>query len=322
MEHDAWFFVGIFAFIFLIWVAVGGPTHPLAYSGPRLALPGALGGGSYLSLPSAPFGIGTGNVTLNGGSGGSSGGSNGGTYVPPPVATSSLSGIGFGTPSPYRGEIYLNHGVSGAGSSNPNNEYLQFSLAQNAPGPVTITGWRVESDASGNAVSLPVGVDTPRSGLINGGLPIVLKPGDRVDVISGQSPIGASFLENKCIGYFSQFQKFVPQLPYSCPAPLSEMASYYGADYIRDNACVTYVNSLGRCQAVLTPPSNVSGNCASFLTNYLNYNGCVNTHERDSDFDGHTWRVYLGRSTPMWRSTHEVVKLLDADGKTIDAFAY
>ena len=55
---------------------------------------------------------------------------------------------------------------------------------------------------------------------------------------------------------------------------------------------------------------------------YFNYNGCVDAHKNDADFMGNTWRVYLGRSSSMWRTKNELVKLLDKDGKTVDAFSY
>ncbi len=319
MQHDAWFFVGIFAFIFLIWIATGGPTHPIAFTGPTLSQPQELGGGSYLSFPRAGFSLGGGNeVHLPGSSNGSSYGGSSGS-VP---SSASLSGVDFGTPSPYRGAVTMSHYVSGAGSSQPNNEYVQLSLAQNAA-PVDITGWTLESEATGNAAIIPKGTETPHSGIVNAVQDIVLEPGETAIVESGQSPIGASFRENKCIGYFSQFQSFSPSLPQDCPSPQSELAANYGDSYyIRDATCIDYVKTLNRCQAVLTPPTTVSGACQTFLVKYLNYNGCVNAHENDADFLDSTWRIYLGRTTPLFRTQHEVVKLLDSQGRTVDAFAY
>ena len=89
-------------------------------------------------------------------------------------------------------------------------------------------------------------------------------------------PIGASFRENKCIGYFSTFQKFSPPLPQNCPTPSDELSSLYGAGYVRDVACVDYVNKLSRCQVALSPPVTVSGACQNlWVIKYLNYNGCV-----------------------------------------------
>ena len=314
--HDAWFFIGIFVFIFLIWIATGGPLHPIAFTGPSLALPGQLGGGTYLSLPRSPYGLGTTNVVLPGSSNGGSVSGGSGTSV-----TSSLSGVSFGETSPYYGIVSMNHYVSGAGSTNPDDEYITISVSQNAGVPVDLTGWTLESEASGNAAVIPAGTQVPTSGVINAVQDIVLTPGEQAIAISGQSPIGASFEENKCIGYFSSFQNFSPPLPQNCPTPSDELAAQY-PDYIRDAVCIDYVDTLSRCQVALSPPADVSGTCQTFLTQYLNYNGCVTAHQHDADFNGDTWRIYLGMTTPLWRTKDDVIKLLDISGKTVDAFSY
>jgi len=313
--HDAWFFIGVFVFIFLIWIAVGGPTHPISFTGPTISLPGVLGGGTYLQLPKAPFGIGGGNTSLSESSGGS--------YTPnqTPIPTF-VGGSTFGTPSPYRGIASMNHYVSGAGSTNPTNEYLEITVTQNSGVPVNLSGWRIYSEATGNALTIPKGTEIPISGTINESEDIVLTSGTRAIIISGQSPIGASFRENKCIGYFSSFQTFSPSLPQNCPTPSDELVSFYGAGYIRDPACIDYVKNLPRCQIAITPPAGATSACQGFLVKYMNYNGCVEAHKNDSDFLGNTWRIYLNRSTSAWRTKNELIKLLDTGGKTIDAFGY
>ncbi|MDO8593631.1 MAG: hypothetical protein Q7R59_01895 [bacterium] len=313
--HDAWFFIGIFVFIFLIWIATGGPLHPIAFTGPSLAQPGVLGGGTYLQLPRSPYGLGSANVSLPGSSSGGSTQSN-------EPAPSSLGGSVFGPSSSYRSVVSLNHYVSGAGSSNPSNEYIELYVAQDAGTPVTISGWTLSSDATGSSITIPRGTEVPVSGTVNASQDIVITPGKRALLISGQSPIGASFRENKCIGYFSTFQQFSPSLPQNCPPPSDELSSYYGAGYIRDVACIDYTNKLSRCQVVLSPPTGVSVTCQNFLTQYLNYNGCLGAHQNDADFKGDTWRVYLNRTTSMWRTKYEIVRLTDATGKTVDAFSY
>ncbi len=314
MQHDAWFFVGVFAFIFLIWIAIGGPTRPLAFTGPRLAQPGVLGGGTYLSLPRAPFTIGRSDISLLGSSQG------GGTVSNQALPT--ITGGIFGSPSVYRGLITMSHSVSDAGSSNPTNESISIQTSYNSGIPIDISGWTIMSEATGAASIIPKGTEVPTSGVVNAIQDIVLIPGKRAIIISGQSPIGASFRENKCIGYFSTFQKFSPSLPQNCPAPSDELVSFYGANYIRDAACIDYVNRISRCQVVLSPPPSLSGACQAFLVKYLNYNGCVDAHKNDANFMGDTWRVYLGRSSSMFRTKHEIVKLLDKQGNTVDAFSY
>jgi hypothetical protein len=320
MEHDAWFILGLFVFIFLIWIATGGPLHPLSFAGPTLSQPDVLGGGTYLSFPRAPFGIGGNTVSLPGSSGDTGVGSSNNTSNP--SLPTLVGGTAFGTASLYRGKVTLTHYISGAGSSDPNNEYTELRVSSSAGVPVNISGWTLVSESSGAANTIPLGTETPTSGTVNAAQNIILEPGESALIISGRSPIGASFRENKCIGYFSTFQNFSPPLPQNCPAPTNELSQFYGPDYVRDAACIDYVHKLTRCQVVLSPPTTVSSSCQSFLVNYLNYNGCVNAHQRDSDFLDAQWRVYLGRTTPLWKSQHEIVKLLDTHGDTVDAFSY
>jgi hypothetical protein len=311
--HDSWFFVGIFVFIFLVWIATGGPVHPLAFSGPRLSQPQELGGGTYLSLPRAPFSVGGSRSSLAGGD------------TPSDSDTSTGlqgSGTAFGEASPYRGIVILSHYVSGAGSTDPKDESIELRVSSSATVPVDISGWTLSSDAGGGSITIPRGTEVPTSGTVNAVQDIVLTAGTHATIISGQSPIGGSFRENKCIGYFGSFQTFSPPLPQDCPISSDELVAFYGSNYIRDAACIDYVKKLSRCRVVLSPPNNLSGVCQSFLVKYLNYNGCVDAHQRDADFAGDTWRIYLGRTTSMWRPRHEIVRLTDAQGKTVDVFSY
>ncbi len=302
--HDAWFFIGIFVFIFLIWIATGGPLHPLAFTGPRLTSPGPLGGGTYISLPRSPFNI--------DGIGAPS------SFLPSFGSSSTLE-----SPSSiYQSILSVGHYVSNPESAKPENEYVEVSVNQNVQVPVNLTGWTLSSGATGNSSIIPKGTALPTSGVINEAQDIILTPGQRAMLISGRSPIGASFRENKCIGYFSNFQDFYPSLPQSCPTPSNDLAKFYGGDYIRDTSCIDYVDTLNRCQVALTPPVNVSGTCQSFIIKYLNYNGCVDAHKNDSDFEGDTWRRYLGRTNSLWRTRHEIVKLIDTQGNVVDTFSY
>lgn len=322
MEHDAWFFVGVFVFIFLIWIATGGPLHPIAFTGPALAEPGELGGGTYLQLPRAPFGVGGTNVSLPGSSNGESVDPSTGTSVPSSGGGSFSGGGSYSPPSPYANTVSMSHYVSNASSSDPGSEYVEISVAQNASQSVKLTGWTLESKATYAAELIPKGTQVPTSGVVNALEDIVLSPGERAIVISGESPVGASFRENKCIGYFSGFQRFSPPLPSNCPSASNELSSFYGTPYIHDPSCIDYVDTLSRCEVPLRRTSQLSDTCQNFLETHLNYNGCITAHKHDSDFNGTTWRIYLGREDPMWRTRHEIVRLLDDRGKTVDSFSY
>lgn len=315
--HDAWFFIGVFVFIFLIWVATGGPLHPLAFTGPALAQPDVLGGGTYLQLPRAPFAIGNSSVSLRGSSG-SRGSYAGESEAPEPFS----SGLTFSPSSPYRNIIAMDNYISNASSSDPGGEYAQLSVVQNAGIPIDISGWKLISEATGKAALIPRGTKVPTSGIVNPQQDIVLTPGESAIIVSGRSPIGTSFRENKCAGYLSTFQEFSPSLPQNCPAPLDELDAFYGPYSIRDAACIEYVDNLSRCETILFPSKNLTRTCRDFIVQHLNYNGCVSAHRNDPDFDGSVWRIYLGRDKHLWRARYEVVVLVDSQGKTVASFSY
>jgi hypothetical protein len=318
MAHDSMFFIGVFVFIFLMWFVLGGGSRPLSFSGPTYT------NGGFVKLPSSSTIVKSGGSASSGSASASPTSRSSATlsYQDQQAVSKAIQDAAFGLPSPYRGKVSLSHYIGNAGNSNPQYETIGLSLPSNAGGPVTISGWSFTSDVTNKGAAIPQGTEVPRSGTINAAEPIVLYPGDRAIISSGRSPIGASFRENLCIGYFAQFQTFSPSLPYSCPLPNSELKEQYGPNLVRDPDCADYVNRISRCQLALSPPPSLTSACQSFLVTYLNYNGCVATHEHDANFLGTTWRIYLDRNTSIWRKTREVVKLLDVQGKTIDMFSY
>src|SRR3989344_684371 len=313
MERDAWFFVGILVFIFLIWIATGGPTHPISFTGPTLAQPEELGGGTYLQFPRAPFTIGSPETRLLGSSNGAE----------RPAAAPRYDSS-FGPTSAYRNIVSLNDYISNADTV---KEYVEINVSQNAGGPVNITGWTLASETTGNTEVIPRGTAVPILGVVNQTQNILLNPGDRAIVSSGQSPMGVSFRENKCTGYLNTFQNFYPALPQNCPTAAKELETFYGSRGSHDLACVDYMETVPRCRFPLGGKNDLSVTCKAFLTDYLNYNGCVNVHQGDADSAGNTWRIYLGRKTtsgktkPMWRTSREVVQLFDERYKTVDEFS-
>jgi hypothetical protein len=310
-EHESFFFVGVIVCIFLFWLATGGPTHPISFAGPLLSGPGPLGGGTYLSLPRANNPIGSVSLDESHASGAGNGSTSGG-----------VPADDFGPASPYRGQVTLSHYLSSPSASDVRNEYLQLSLSYSAK-PVNISGWKVVSLSSGNSGTIPLGTEVPTTGLVSPFQSITLQQGDTALISTARSPLGGSFRENKCVGYFSSYQTFVPSLPLTCPLPKDEFATHYGPDAIRDSACSDYVQyQTRRCEPVNSPPVGLTSSCQAFVSTYLNYSGCVLAHQSDSDFKSTTWRIYLGQNTSMWRPNHETIRLLDSDGKTVDQFSY
>ena len=189
--------------------------------------------------------------------------------------------------------------------------------------PTDITGWSLQSALSGVRAYVPRGAENFYMGVVNEQRNIQLNPGSSATVLSGYSPVGTSLRENLCSGYLNQLQTFVPRLEERCPAssealPLSaENLQVYG------DACVDFVKTVPYCSAPLqsfTP--ELSPSCRNFLANTLSYNGCVSMYRHRSSFAGDSWRIYLNASRELWRNSHDVIRLLDAEGKTVDAIAY
>src|SRR3989344_4795545 len=163
---EPWFFVGLFLFIFLIWIATGGPTRGLSFQGPLLASDNSastsLSGGTSFSLPKAPFRIGESHVALPGSSSGGSLLKSSGVGTPV-----TLSGIAYGAPSPYQGLVSMSHYVSGAGANNPADESIRLQVSPRANMPVNVSGWMLRSEASGSASIVPGATRIPTSGIVN-----------------------------------------------------------------------------------------------------------------------------------------------------------
>jgi hypothetical protein len=41
-----------------------------------------------------------------------------------------------------------------------------------------------------------------------------------------------------------------------------------------------------------------------------------------TDFRKNTWRLFLGVNELLWNNQHDVIRLLDASGRTVDVLVY
>lgn len=207
-------------------------------------------------------------------------------------------------------------------SDKAENEYLSLHVDNNFKENIQISGWQIKSLSSGSVASVPSGTQLYFSGSTNSESPIILYPGDNLFLITGVSPIGYSFRVNKCSGYLSQFQTFIPYLYTNCPRPADENLSSIPNLVIND-ACFDYINSYPSCRIQTEPlPKEWSVECNKFIYEKINYSSCINTHKSDSDFYQKDWRVYLKRSEPLWKSKRENIVLYDNEGKIVDSLKY
>lgn len=227
----------------------------------------------------------------------------------------------FGAPSPHRGKITIYQ--DGTLEENPSSEYLTLTASWGNTETVDMSGWSLQSALSGVRAFIPRGAPTFILGAVNTQTGIQLSPGASVVISSGYSPVGTSFQENICTGFLNQIQTFAPRLSERCPQsseaiPLTaENLNAYG------EACIDFARSFPACVAPLNDfPANTSPSCRNYLANTLSYNGCVNMYRYRSNFVEGSWRVYLSSSRELWRNTHDVIRLLDAEGRTVDAVTY
>ena len=327
--NETWFFIGLFVFILVVWIALGGPARGISLSFPTISyqptdVPVATStAASGLGLPRAPFGIGQTSIRLGDiyeGIGDGSG-SSGGAATPPLI---NVPGVVLPALSPYRGRVRLDYSVANASSSNASTEYVQLSVINDDGPSIDITGWQLISGATYKNAYIPRGTLLPVSGVVNPTSDIVLDPGDSAIIVSGTSPVGGSFRENKCTGYFGTTQTFTPPLTAACPTAANDLATFYGSQYIPKRTCIDFASTLPTRRTPVSGVTSLSGSCQAFLETYMNYPGCVAAHQNNNDFASTVWRIYLSRPSdaPLWRSKHEVVELLDRNGFLVDAFSY
>lgn len=219
--------------------------------------------------------------------------------------------------SPLSGKLSI---ASVTRATSASGEYVTIKASSKNTSSVLITGLRLDSVPTGNNVAITKAVMLPFQNQINAEDPVYLAPGQTAYIITGRSPIGASFLLNKCTGYFNQNQKFIPALPSQCPAPKNEPLPVLGSKY--SDACLDYINTIPVCKTIISPPLNLSPECQQFVSMQYNYTKCVERHKGDSDFYGKVWMIYLGRTDTLWKSKRELIHLVDQSGKIIDAITY
>lgn len=226
----------------------------------------------------------------------------------------------FGNPSPFMGKIVIVEDTSGLRESGA-GEYLQIMASYTNAESIDISGWILESALSGVRVMIPPSAAPFLANSANVLKSTTLGPGALALVATAPSPVGVSFRENMCTGYLAQFQSFDPPLAEECPLPseIMPLTDYNLATY--GDACFDAIANLSSCRF----PQNLTGvssACRSFLTEKLSYNGCVSANSFRANFQKNMWRVYLGSSGNLWRDSHDAIRLLDSNGKTVSVFVY
>lgn len=205
-----------------------------------------------------------------------------------------------------------------AKKSDPQEEYIIIQASSGNTDPINTSNWVLEK-RDGSRVSLGGATLLPKLGEINSQEEILLSPGDKAIVTTGESPIGTGFKLNKCMGYFEQMQDFVPKLPLDCPLPIDDEILPTSLD---DN-CIDYIDrEFERCTVYFSYPSNLSNACKEYINERINYRGCVQWHKNDPNFYKPEWRIYLNKQIELWDNDRETIILYDENNKIIDWQSY
>lgn len=170
MKADGLFVIMAVVFIFIAWVATGGPTRPIAQSGPFITPVGRSGEESqgYRSIvPANPINI---------------------YSYPKQVGGSSSSTISGGTDRWTRpvdngtGSVYLERSSIGPYASDPNLEYV--TLINDGAASVSVGSWRVAVRSSASTAFIPPGVSVP--------------PGGKAVLVTGHASYGDPLYQSLC----------------------------------------------------------------------------------------------------------------------------
>ena len=226
----------------------------------------------------------------------------------------------FGAPSPDAGKVHI--ASASAAESDPRTEYIGLTAAPSNTSPIDITNWSLQSAYTGIRTPIPLAASPFVAGVVNTVGPVYLNPGDTAVIVSGSSPVGVSFRENICSGYLGQLQQFTPELSHECPTPSDALAVTPENLQRYGETCFNFLKNLSSCTFPTTLPSNISPNCSAYVVNTFSYNGCVGAHRTERPFALPSWRIYLNSATELWRNSHDVIRLLDTQGRTVDVVTY
>jgi len=228
----------------------------------------------------------------------------------------------FGDPSPMKGQVRITEAY-GVSENSPAKEYVVLTANTYNTAPVELKGWSLQSAYTGMRAHIPLSASSFTMGILNDQENVLLYPGASAIVNSGGSPVGTSFRENMCSGYLGQFQNYYPPLSNSCPSAYDALAFTPENLKVYGETCFDFLQTIPTCTAPLrNVPASVNPNCRAFAANVFSYNGCVANNRFRPTFNSNSWRLYLGANVELWRNTHDIIRLLDDSGRTVDVVTY
>lgn len=226
--------------------------------------------------------------------------------------------------SPYSTLVSLR--IGNVRSEDSDEEYLVLTASPYTTTSLDITDWYLVSLVTGKRARLGESDPFPRSRFGEHDERTILSPREYAYIVSGNSPVEASFQENMCTGYLREATSFSPSIALSCPLPLDELERFGSRVDLDDDACYDVLEYLPRCtepETALSSRQSVGSACSQFIRDTLNYSDCIQLHSDDPFFRlGRPWHIYLDERYDLFRSEREIIRLMDEEDRVVSVMSY
>lgn len=185
------------------------------------------------------------------------------------------------------------------------------------PGTLIITGWTIGSKEFRTRYPIPNAVDIPNHPFLQQTKDIVIDSKSKVVVYSGKSASGLNFQMNQCIGYLKNYYTFTPALPATCPK-----IPAYAIDHLNAYCQKTITAAASACKEPSTNDVLLDADCRDYISQHIGYSKCVEDNYRYQGFFQNEWRVYLGRTSGLWRDEGDTIELRDKEGLLVSKYTY
>ncbi len=212
--------------------------------------------------------------------------------------------------SPYKGKIVISS-VSGTSETPEFESLVVENRSQNEK--ISITGFIVEN-SRGERFIIPQGNELPGSSGVARDT-ITLKSGDRATITAGKQTGESNFRLNLCVGYLDEADQFTPSLSHQCPSTETRRLTNLS------DQCLRIIDSTPSCRQARFE-GFIDSDCSAYLSEHLNYAGCVRDYRSRPDFYSGEWLIWMQRDNEFFRNVREKVILRDVQGRVVDEYSY
>ncbi|MCR4322959.1 MAG: hypothetical protein NUV61_02630 [Candidatus Azambacteria bacterium] len=214
--------------------------------------------------------------------------------------------------SPYYGMVAITS--ASPRTTDPTTE--QLTIQGKSKALVDITGWTVGSEKYHTSYSIPDAFEITNHPFLERRNNIVLNDKSTVAIYTGASASGVNFRMNSCIGYLSNYYKFTPALPATCPKPNTLETQKLNA------YCQKVITKSAGCKEPSLNDILIDTECRDYLSTHFTYSKCVEANYNYYNFLTDEWRVYLGYSAEIWANEVDAILLRDEHGLVVSRYKY